>query len=295
LHPLSIREHRFDWSRAYLVGVLNTTPDSFSDGGLYHDPQAAVTHARALLADGADIIDIGGESTRPGAQPVTAADEIARTVPVIRELRALGVRAPLSIDTSKAEVARAALEAGADIVNDISGGRFDPDIVAVAERAEAPFICGHVRGDDLAEVHAAEAVPITAEEVAFELCERVAALPTGVRARAIVDPCLGFGKRADANLELIRWSGQLARATRCPVMIGPSRKRFIRALVQPPAATPGTTTAIPEARRRADSDAGTVAACLAAVSYGAHFLRVHNIELLRPAIMVYEAIKAPLR
>lgn len=287
MHPLTIREHHFDWSRAYLVGVLNTTPDSFSDGGLYLDPEAAVARAEALIADGADVIDIGGESTRPGAEPVAEATEIERTVPVIERLRARGVGVPLSIDTSKAAVAHAALAAGADLVNDISGGQFDPDIIGVAERAGAAFVCGHVRGTDIALVHASQDQPPSAEEVAFELCARVARLSGDLRARTIVDPGLGFGKAGAENLELIRWSGQIARATRCPVMVGPSRKRFIRALTEPYGASTDTTDS-PVRHLRAD--AGTVAACLAAVSFGAHFLRVHNIGLLYPAITVYQTI-----
>lgn len=275
MHPLTIRATRFDWSRTYLVGVVNATPDSFSDGGLYLEPDAAVAHAESLVGAGADIIDMGGESTRPGAAHVDAETEIARTVPVIARLRERGVTLPISIDTSKAAVAEAALKAGADIVNDISGGVFDPDIVAVAERAGAAFVCGHVRGTDIAAVHAREAEAPSAEEVAFELCARVAELPSGLRQRTIVDPCLGFGKGPAENRELIRWAGQIARSTRCPIMIGPSRKRFIKALTGASAAR---------------LDAGTVAACLAAVSFGAHFVRVHNIELLHPAIVVYEAI-----
>lgn len=278
MHPLTIRETLFDWSRTYLVGVLNTTPDSFSDGGLYIDADAAVDRAAALVAAGADVVDIGGESTRPGASQVDSDTEIVRTVPVIRRLRERGLNVPISVDTSKAAVADAALAAGADIVNDISGGLFDPGVIEVVARASAFFICGHVRGTDIGAVHASEAAPPSAEEVAFELCARVAQLPSAVRARTIVDPCLGFGKGLPENVELIRWSGQIARAAHRPVMIGPSRKRFIRALSDA------------DAGDWQRADAGTVAACLAAVSCGSHFVRVHNMELLHPAIMVYEAI-----
>ena len=285
LAPLEIRGHTFDWSRGYLVGVLNTTPDSFSDGGLYDGLERAIAHARALQGHGADVIDIGGEATRPGAEPVSVGDEIARTVPVIERLRAQGCELPLAIDTSKAEVAAAALAAGVDMVNDISGGRFEPDIVEVVRRAEAVFICGHLRGGDIAEVHASETEPPSAQEVCFELAERVARLPLAVRRRTIVDPGLGFGKPPLVNAELVRWSGQISRATGCPIMVGPSRKRFVRALAQVPGAAPASSSV----------DAGTVGASLAALAHGAHFLRVHNIELLRPAVMVYQGIVDDLR
>lgn len=264
-----------------IMGVLNVTPDSFSDGGAFYERDAAVERARALIDQGADIVDIGGESTRPGATPVGAAEEIERVVPVLVALRALGVTAPLSVDTTKAEVAAAALAAGADIVNDISGGLFDPDIIDVTSRAGGAYILGHVRGRTLDEVHAAERSP-RVDEVTGELVERVARLPAALGRRTVVDPCLGFGKALAENLGLIRHAGAIARATGCPILIGPSRKRFVRALV--------TDAAAPEAAPHALTDAGTVGACLAAVAAGAHFLRIHDIQLLRPALMVYEAI-----
>lgn len=282
LVPLEVRGYRFDWSRVYTVGVLNVTPDSFSDGGLYVEPDSALARACTMLAHGADILDIGGESTRPGAQPVSAAVEIERTVPLIRRLRAEGVTAPISIDTTKAEVAGAAISAGADIVNDVSGGLFDPDIVNVTARAQAVYICGHVRGTTIAAVHASESEPPTVEEVGFELAERVARLPMSVRQRTIVDPCLGFGKRLAQNVELVRWCGQMSRSVRCPIMIGPSRKRFVRTLAS------GENGAGRPDRERVDL--ASVGVCLAAVQRGAHFLRIHNIEMLYPVLMSYEAI-----
>lgn len=291
LAPMEFGRGRFDWSRPYLMGVLNVTPDSFSDGGRFQDLEAACARAFELYARGADIIDIGGESTRPHARPVAAAEELGRVVPVIRELRARGFEGPISVDTTKAEVADAALSAGADMVNDISGGLFDPDITEVVRAAGALYVLGHVRGRDIASVHAAEAAPPTAEEVAYELCERVARLPVGLRHRTIVDPCLGFGKGLPENLELIRASGRIARATGCPILIGPSRKRFVRTLLAD-AAHAGTGPARVEPRVSSDTDvdAATVGACLAAVAAGAHFLRIHHIELLWPAVMVYQAI-----
>lgn len=296
LAPLEFRHARFDWSRVYVAAVLNVTPDSFSDGGQYTSVDTAVAHGTALAADGADLIDVGGEATGPRAEPVDAATEIDRVVPVIERLAA-EVRVPISIDTTKAEVARAALAAGAEVVNDVSGGLFEPDIQIVAAEAGAAYVCGHVRGTTLAEVHAAEASPPEAEEVAFELAARVARLPVALRHRTIVDPCLGFGKGLPQNLALTRWAGELARSVGCPVLIGPSRKRFVRALVRPwgdasvrPAGAADVGDAGLGGRALLAADSGTVGACLAAAASGAHIVRVHNIELLKPALMVYEAI-----
>jgi dihydropteroate synthase len=294
LPPMKFGRGRFDWSRPYLMGVLNVTPDSFSDGGHYQEPEAACARAFDLYARGADVIDIGGESTRPNAAPVTAAEEIERVVPIIRELRAHGFEAPISVDTTKAEVAAAALSAGADMVNDISGGLFDPAMTGVVAAAGAIYVLGHVRGRDIASVHAAETEPPAADEVIDELCERVARLPVALRHRTIVDPCLGFGKGLPENLALIRDSGRLSRATGCPVLIGPSRKRFVRTLLADAESRESDDYGRYGQRRRVsadtDPDAATVGACLAATAAGAHFLRIHDIELLWPAVMVYQAI-----
>lgn len=276
LAPIELRSGRFDWSRVYIVGVLNVTPDSFSDGGQYATIKTAVTRGIELAAAGADMIDIGGESTRPGAAPVDVAVEIERVVPVIAEL-ARRIPVPLSVDTTKAEVARAALEAGAEVVNDVSGGAFEPAIIDVAASLGAAYVCGHVRGTNLAAVHAAQAEPPDPEQVSFELAARIARLPLRLRHRTIVDPGLGFGKLAPQNLALIRWAGELSRGTGCPVMVGPSRKRFIRALTGAEAGDLDTL------------DRGSLGACLAAVACGAHLVRVHNVELVKPALVVYEA------
>ncbi len=273
--PIELGPLRLDWSRVYVVGVLNVTPDSFSDGGLYADAESAVARGLELVARGADLVDVGGESTRPhGARVVSAAEEIERVVPVIRRLAGHGV--PVSIDTTKAEVARAALAAGALVVNDIAGGGFDPDIVAVTAEAGAVYVLGHARGRSLPEVHASEADPPGFDEVAAELGGRLDALPRALRGRVIADPGLGFGKQTRQNLELIRRSGELGRRLGVPVMVGPSRKRFL-----------GELTGLPTGER----DAATVGACLAAACAGAHLVRVHSVELLAPALKVYEACR----
>ena len=263
----------FDWTRVYIVGVVNVTPDSFSDGGRFADSASAIAQGRALVAAGADVVDVGGESTRPvGAGAVHADEEIARVVPVVRALAALPVL--VSIDTSKAAVAEAALAAGAELVNDISGGLFDPAIVTVSAAAGAGFVCGHVRGADLAAVHAQRNLDFAA--VAADLEERVEALPEGLRERTIVDPGLGFGKGTAANVALIRRCGELGTRLGLPVMLGPSRKRFLGELT---------------GEEVDNRDPATVGACLAGVNAGVQLLRVHDVKLLRSALTVYEAIR----
>ena len=272
--PIGFRRLTLDWSRPYLVGVVNTTPDSFSDGGRHASVDAAVARALALVADGADLIDIGGESTRPGAAPIALAEELARTVPVVERLAAERPAAVLSIDTCKGEVARAALAAGAEVVNDVSGGLFDGETARAAAESGALFVCGHVRGRTLAEVHAAP--PPRFEELVAELAARLADLPASLAGRIAVDPGLGFGKQAPQNLELLRRAGELSAALSCPVMVGPSRKRFL-----------GELTGRPVAER----DAATVGAALAAAVAGAHLIRVHEVAAVRDALAVFRAVR----
>lgn len=256
------------------MGVVNVTPDSFSDGGQYLDPAAAVAHGRQLVADGADILDVGGEATNPRARPISAAEELARVIPVIAQLAAAG--AIVSIDTTKAEVARAAVAAGARIVNDVSGGLFDPEMPpTIAALPAVTYIVGHLRGATLAEVFAAEQ-PASWCEVVAELAARLDALPAAVRERTWVDPGIGFGKGADpeGNLALLRHAGDLGRELGRPVVVGPSRKRFLHRLLGPGASPLAV-------------DAASVAACLAAVRAGAHVVRAHNVALLKAALTVY--------
>jgi dihydropteroate synthase len=271
---LVFREAVFDFQRVYVVGVVNATPDSFSDGGAHAVPEVAVAYAESLVAAGADVVDVGGESTRPrGARRVDANEEIARVVPIIVALAAR-LPTPISIDTTKAAVAEAALAAGAEIVNDISGGRFDPDIAGVAAAAGAAYVCGHVRGDTIDAVHAAEASPASFEDVCRELAERIEALPASLRGRIIADPCLGFGKQTAQNLELTRRAGELGERLGCPVMIGPSRKRYLGELT---------------GKDVGDRDDATIGAALAAAASGARFVRVHNVAKVVPALTVFEA------
>ena len=277
--PLRFRQVTLDWGRPYVMGIVNATPDSFSEGGRFTSVEEAVAHALQLEADGADIVDVGGESTRPGAVPVPADLEISRVVPILERL-AGRTRAVLSVDTSKAEVARAALAAGAELVNDISGGRFDPELCSVTEAAGAGFVCGHVRGASIAEVHASEGDPPSFDQVAEELGERLAGMPGGLRRRTICDPGLGFGKRAAENLELTRRAGELAARLSCPLMVGPSRKRFL-----------GQLTGRPVGER----DPATIGAALAGAAAGANVIRVHDVAGVTAALRVFLAVRGEAR
>lgn len=266
-----------------VMGVVNVTPDSFSDGGQLADAAAAIAHGQALWAAGADLLDVGGEATNPRAAPVSAEVELARVLPVIAGLAAT-TGALISVDTTKAAVARAAIAAGADLVNDVSGGLFDPDIIAVADDAGVGYVLGHLRGRSLAEVFAAEA-PLPWTAVRDDLGERVSRLPASLVNRTFIDPGLGVGKGSDpaGNLALLTHAGDLAAALGRPILVGPSRKRFLARLIGL-AAPPADPVA-----HRAALDAATVGACLAAVAAGAHALRVHDVARLRAALTIFVA------
>jgi dihydropteroate synthase len=271
LRPLRFRAGTLDWSRPYVMGVLNMTPDSFSDGGqlLAGSLPATVARAEAMVRAGADILDVGGESTRPGAALVSADAECERVLPLIEALRS-AVSVPVSVDTTKASVARRAVAAGAEIVNDISGGRFDAEMLSTVDELGVAFVCGHVRGRSLDEVHACPSPSF--DEVVTELAASLAGMPESLVLKTIVDPCIGFGKDLKTNLGLVRRAGELARALGRPVLVGPSRKRFL-----------GEITGLPVGER----DAATVGACLASVSGGAHILRVHDVAMMASALQVF--------
>ena len=271
----------FPRDRTTILGVLNVTPDSFSDGGrLWRgaraDVAAAVDAAATLLQGGAHVLDVGGESTRPGAAEVDAAEEIARAVPVIEAL-AKRFDAPISADTRKAEVARAALDAGARWVNDVSGLRRDPTLADVAARSGAGLILGHLRGEPATmQVHVGftDVVREVAEELALSVR---AAESAGVpRARLAVDPGLGFGKHASHNLALLARCGELRARLGLPLLVGPSRKRFLGEL----------TGEAPSAR-----DAASAAACAVAVFAGADAVRVHDAAGAARAVAVAFALR----
>ncbi|MCX5745710.1 MAG: dihydropteroate synthase, partial [Proteobacteria bacterium] len=257
----------------------------FSDGGTYQDPAAAIAHGLQLVADGADILDIGGEASNPHASPIHADEELRRVLPVIAGLAGAGVA--ISIDTTKAAVARAAVAAGATIVNDVSAGLFDP---AMADTLDAlpgvTYIAGHLRGHSIAEVFAQEA-PSDWRVVADELNARLATLSASVRSRTWVDPGIGFGKGADpdGNLALLRHAGDLSVATGgAAVVVGPSRKRFLARLV---ATNTGSTGTVEE---RSLLDIASASACILGARFGARIVRAHNVALLRDALAVYTRI-----
>ena len=259
--------------RALVMGVVNVTPDSFSDGGRYASTEAAIAHGRLLASQGADIVDVGGEATGPRSTPVSPEDELSRVIPVVEALARAGLR--VSIDTTKAAVAEAALAAGATIVNDVSGGVFDPRIRDVLAASQATYICGHLRGGSIAEVFAREAKEaVTFDDVVLELQARLELLPGAVASRTWVDPGIGFGKPWELNLELAVQAARLGFALDRPVVIGPSRKRFLRHLLE------GEPS-------EEDLDRATVAVCARALERGPLVLRVHNVALLESALSAY--------
>ena len=279
--PWTVRDRLVSLERPLVMGILNVTPDSFSDGGSFFSPSAALAQAARLLVEGADILDIGGESTRPqGAEHVTADEEIRRILPVIRTLAAERPDALLSVDTVKSAVAEAALKAGAHIVNDVSAMRLDPAMAKVCARYDAGVVLMHSRGgiEDMATyVHAVFAGdPL--DDVLDELGERLAtALSEGIaKERIVVDPGIGFGKQTAHSLRML---GCLERfdAWGCPVMIGASRKRFI-----------GEITGVSEPDLRVH---GSVGAAVAAYERGARIFRVHDVAATRQALDVAAAIR----
>lgn len=257
------------------MGILNVTPDSFSDGGRYLEADAAVRAALRMLDSGADLIDIGGESTRPGAEPVSADDELARVIPVLRALRE-ATDAVLSIDTTKARVAEAAVEAGADIVNDISGGTFEPEILRVVASAGAGYVAMHTPGRPT-EMNALAEYADVVTDVARALSERLgAAIDAGIATEFIaLDPGFGFGKTAEQNYALLH-SIDAVHALGRPVLVGVSRKRMIREVV-------GT---------EADAvEHGTTAAGAIAAVRGPTILRVHDVLAGRAAADITGAVQ----
>jgi dihydropteroate synthase len=265
-----------------IMGVLNVTPDSFSDGGWFVDPGLAVAQGERLAAAGADIIDIGGESTRPFADPVTAEEEARRVVPVIAAL-AGRIRVPISIDTSKAAVARRALEAGAAMINDIAALRFDPALAGVAAQFGAPVILMHMYGEPRTMQVNPHYDELVADIRNFLEEAAAAAERRGIpRARLIVDPGIGFGKTPEHNLQLIRRLPEFAGLD-LPILVGPSRKAFIRRLVK----ADGQKDISPT---QPAVETGTQAAVAAAVLNGAHIVRVHDVANTVATVKVVDAI-----
>jgi dihydropteroate synthase len=276
---ITLGRRAFPLTHTYVMGIVNVTPDSFSDGGLYAETGQAIAHALRLVEDGADILDIGGESTRPrgrsygeGAIPVTADEEIARIGPVIKAL-AEKTDVPISVDTYKSAVAAEALQAGATIVNDISGFRMDPALPAVIARAGAAAVVMHMRGTPQTmqqDTHYDDLIGEVREALRVSVAVGKAA---GIE-RILVDPGIGFGKDARGNLELLAGLREFA-VLGCPVLVGPSRKAFIGAVLGTPVE---------------DRLEGTIAACILAAAAGARFVRVHDVRAVRRALSVADAI-----
>ncbi len=288
MNPLRIANHTFDWgARTYVMGILNVTPDSFSGDGIIAQGEAvqvSVDQARRFLAAGCDILDVGGESTRPGSQPVDAAAEKQRVIPVIESLAREFPDALISIDTYKAEVAEAALQAGARLVNDVWGLRGDPDLAGVAAKHNTPVILMHNRSNPasvevkerLGNAYTGSEYKNLIEEVKRELMDSVdiarrAGIPDE---RIILDPGIGFGKTVDHNLELIRRLDEI-RALGFPVLLGPSRKSFI-----------GYTLELP-ADQRVE---GTAAAVAVGITRGADIVRVHDVEPISRVVRMTDAL-----
>lgn len=259
-----------------LMGILNVTPDSFSDGGQFLDPEAAVRQGKLMSGAGAEIIDIGGESTRPGAADVPVAEEIARTAPVIAALRAGGISTAISIDTRKSAVAEAALAAGADIVNDVAAFDYDPALAGLVARSAAPVCLMHAQGTPQTMQLEPRYDNVLLDVYDF-LSEKVnLAESAGIpRDRIMVDPGIGFGKTLEHNLTLLRGLG-LFHALGCPILLGVSRKKFI-----------GTIGGEADAARRTP---GSVAVALAGVAQGAQVLRVHDVWETRQALALWRSV-----
>ena len=261
---------------ARLMGIVNVTPDSFSDGGLFLDSEAAIEHGRELAAEGADILDIGGESTRPGAEAVGAEEERARIEPVVSALTGgSGPGIPISIDTSKAAVAEAALDAGAEIVNDVTALRADPELAALCADRGCEVVLMHMLGDPRTMQEDPRYDDVVDDVKAF-LAERIEfAASAGIEEKRIwVDPGIGFGKTVEHNLELLRRLGEL-RELGHPIVVGTSRKSFI-----------GKLTGAEVDERLG----GTVASNVLAYANGADLLRVHDVAPVREALTTADAI-----
>ena len=260
-----------------LVGVLNVTPDSFSDGGDFFDPEKAASRAAAMLDEGAQIIDVGGESTRPGSDPVPPEEEVRRVVPVIRAIFAERPSVIVSIDTYRAATAGAALEAGARIVNDVTALRADPRMTQLVADARCPVVLMHMLGEPKTMQRAPRYDDVTREVRDFLAVRAEHAVAAGVQQEnVILDPGIGFGKTVEHNLKILQQLEALV-ALGFPVLVGASRKRFI-----------GGITGVEEARDRVF---GTVAANVIAYERGATFFRVHDVRANREALAVAQAVR----
>ncbi len=257
------------------MGVLNITPDSFSDGGEFNTPSAALAQAQQLVASGADIIDVGGESTRPGASGISLEEELVRVLSVLQVIRQ-EISVPISVDTTRASVAKAAVIAGADMVNDISGATFDPDMLPTVAHLGVPIVLMHIRGTPQTMQKLTDYQDLAGEIYQFLESRILAALASGIdQSQIVIDPGIGFAKTYSQNLELFRRL-PIFHSLGCPILVGPSRKGFIGQILNQPN---------PKSRVW-----GTAAACCAAISAGADILRVHDVKEMHDVCRVADAI-----
>jgi dihydropteroate synthase len=264
--------------RPLIMGVLNVTPDSFSDGGQFRDVDGAIAHAREMIDAGADLIDVGGESTRPGSLPVAPDEQIARVVPVVRAIAGFGQPVTISIDTRRSSVAEAALRAGAHVINDVSAGHDDPRMLPLAGTVYAPVILMHMRGTPATMQVDPHYQDVTKEVTRFLLARMDAAYAARVDLQDIlVDPGIGFGKNQQHNLELLRRLKEIATATGRPLVLGTSRKGFI-----------GRITGEDDASHRLFGTAATIAW---GIANGAGVLRVHDVRPMAQVARMIDAIQ----
>jgi dihydropteroate synthase len=273
---LTLREQTFSWGKqTYLMAILNVTPDSFSDGGEFDQLETALTQAEKLIRAGADILDIGGQSTRPGAKQISLAAELQRVIPVIKALRSQ-FSLPISIDTTRSAVAQAAIEAGADLINDISGGTFDAQMLPIVSQLKVPIILMHLRGTPQTMQTLTDYQDLIREIYQFLEQQINRAMSLGIeRSHLIIDPGIGFAKTYEQNLELLKRLPEL-RPLEVPILVGPSRKSFIGHLLN---------QSDPKERIW-----GTAAACCAAIVGGADILRVHDLPEMVDVCRLMDAI-----
>ncbi len=276
LLPIAVRDRTFHWGeRTYLMGILNVTPDSFSDGGLFNRPESALAQAHYLVRCGADILDIGGQSTRPGAAEISPEEELNRVLPVIEAIRR-ELPVPISVDTTKAAIACASVKAGADIINDISGATFDPKMLPAVAELGVPIVLMHMRGTPQTMQIMTDYQDLIGEIYQFLQARVEAAIASGIdKSRIILDPGIGFAKTYDQNLEILRRLSEFS-SLGCPILVGVSRKSFIGRIVN---------QTDPQARVW-----GTAGACASAIASGADILRIHDVPEMRDVCLVADAI-----
>jgi len=277
---ITIRDKSFDWGkRTYLMGILNVTPDSFSDGGDYFTIESALAQADSMVKSGVDIIDIGGQSTRPGAAEISSSEEIDRVIPLVQILRQKAEifgSVPISVDTTRSQVAKAAVEAGADIINDISGATFDSEMLSTVAHLKVPIILMHIRGTPQTMQKLTDYRDLIGEIREFLESRIAAAVAAGIdKSHIILDPGIGFAKNYSQNLEILQ---QLAkfRGLGCPILVGVSRKSFIGHILNQPLAKQRVW--------------GTAAACTGAIANSADILRVHDVREMYDVCLVADAI-----